>query len=468
MNCPNCGKRPVGILYSYRFNGVNFKDRMNGYLRCQHCGTLLREPTGSWNSPTYEKGYWWRIIPLLVVFHGGLFYAIFLIIHGVISLFFYIGILLILLTTFFVISDEIKVRYWVIQEANREEDQENQKKSAKIGGLGWTIIIGFLAVMLGGLIAIDRFVDTSIFAVWQQIIGMVLFVGITVGGAFGIFLYFSKAEEIKKAYSELEETHKELKKTQDQLVQQEKLASLGQLTAGIAHEIKNPLNFVNNFSDLSLELVKEAREGVDDSEVLDILDNVETNLKKINEHGNRADGIVKSMLQHSRGGDGEMELTDLNGLIEEYVNLAFHGMRASEHPIDVDIKMDLDEEVGEVPLIGEDFSRVIINLCNNAFDAMREKLNSESGIQNSEEYHPKLKIKTQKENDAVTIEVKDNGPGIPEDLRDEIMQPFFTTKEGTEGTGLGLSITNDIIKAHGGSLEIKSEEGVGSKFRVLL
>lgn len=291
------------------------------------------------------------------------------------------------------------------------------------------------------------------------------------------------ARELEEAYEELENTHENLKAAQEQLVQQEKLASLGQLTAGIAHEIKNPLNFVNNFSDLSVDLVEEAREelsAISDqpreesghgagaiAEVLDILDDVEANLKKINEHGNRADGIVKSMLQHSRGGDGKMESTNLNSLVEEYVNLAFHGMRASEQPINVDIKLDLDDEIGTVPMVAEDFSRVIINLCGNAFDAMRNKMDFESGIQDSEEYQPELTIRTYQDDGNVTIEIEDNGPGIPEDVKDKVLQPFFTTKEGKEGTGLGLSITNDIVKAHGGEIKIISNSrGSGTTFQI--
>ncbi len=277
------------------------------------------------------------------------------------------------------------------------------------------------------------------------------------------------ARELEEAYDELETAHEDLKAAQEQLVQQEKLASLGQLTAGIAHEIKNPLNFVNNFSDLSVELVEEAREEIknsessnQNSEVLDLLDDIEMNLKKINEHGDRADGIVKSMLQHSRGGDGEMEPTDLNALIEEYVNLSFHGMRASEHPINVDIELELDENMGEIPLIAEDFSRVIINLCNNAFDAMREKLETE------EHYEPKLSARTKRKDDFVVIEIEDNGPGISEDVKDRILQPFYTTKEGAEGTGLGLSITNDIVKAHGGEIQIESEVNQYTRFAITL
>ncbi len=278
-------------------------------------------------------------------------------------------------------------------------------------------------------------------------------------------------DEVAEARDNLEKALHELQETQDQLVQQEKLASLGQLTAGIAHEIKNPLNFVNNFSDLSVELVEEAREEIknsessnQNSEVLNLLDDVEMNLKKINEHGNRADGIVRSMLQHSRGGDGEMESTDLNALVEEYVNLSFHGMRASEHPINVDIELDLGESVGEIPLIAEDFSRVILNLCNNAFDAMREKLSAASD-QPSANYQPTLSVRTKSGNGEIVIEIEDNGPGIPEDIRGDIMQPFFTTKEGTEGTGLGLSITNDIVKAHGGEIHLESDQS-GTKIGI--
>ena len=306
----------------------------------------------------------------------------------------------------------------------------------------------------------------------------------------------ARTADLKESYELLKDSMDKLTAAQDQLVQQEKLASLGQLTAGIAHEIKNPLNFVNNFSEVSLELVEEAREEVksekakvkrqkslrqpaegkdgaagqgDDSELanaqdpsllLEILDDIEANLRKIHEHGSRADGIVKSMLQHSRGGDGKMEPTPLNPIIKEYVNLAFHGMRAGKDPINVDIQMNLDKSIGEVPLIAEDFSRVILNLVNNAFDAMREKI-----IQN---YSPKLTVRTKSEDDNIIIEIEDNGPGIPDEIKDKILQPFFTTKKGTQGTGLGLSITNDIIKAHGGELTIESEKDEFSIFRISL
>jgi signal transduction histidine kinase/ketosteroid isomerase-like protein len=316
--------------------------------------------------------------------------------------------------------------------------------------------------------------------------------------------------KLEKAKADIEEALAELKATQSQLVQQEKLASLGQLTAGIAHEIKNPLNFVNNFSDVSLELVEEARMelsafsrqllagneldskkspfegGSERSEqgddaisakvettdlILDILDDIEANLRKIHEHGSRADGIVKSMLQHSRGGTGRKEPINLNGLIKEYVNLAYHGMRAGKEPISVDIELNLDENVGEVPLIAEDFSRVILNICNNAFDAMKDKLTADSqqlSENHDQKYEPKLKVRTLQSDNIVTIEIEDNGPGIPDEIKEKILLPFFTTKKGTQGTGLGLSITNDIVKAHGGVIEIESTPETNTAFRIIL
>ncbi len=313
-----------------------------------------------------------------------------------------------------------------------------------------------------------------------------------------------QVKEIEKAYRKLEVAHENLKAAQTQLVQQEKLASLGQLTAGIAHEIKNPLNFVTNFSDVSEELMSELitvlKSGdVDEASV--IAADIRNNLRKIHEHGSRADSIVKSMLQHSRGGSGKVEPADLNAVIREYVNLAYHGMRAGKDPINVDIDLQLDDGIGKVPLIVEDFSRVILNLCNNAFDAMREelkveslklkveslKLKVESDSRRGEEpiseepiseeprsevprsevprsekaragaYSPKLTVRSRSIDGSVVMEIEDNGPGIPDEIRDKILQPFFTTKKGKEGTGLGLSITNDIVKAHGGKIGIESQ-----------
>jgi len=294
--------------------------------------------------------------------------------------------------------------------------------------------------------------------------------------------YSSEMETlVSERTTQLQQSLDTLKSTQSQLIQQEKLASLGQLTAGIAHEIKNPLNFVNNFSEVSRELIAEikeergkSQEERDETLVNEILDDIQSNLEKIHEHGSRANGIVSSMLQHSRGGSGKLDPTDLNVLIKEYVNLSFHGMRAGKNPIDVEIAFELDPEIKEVPLIKEDFIRVIINLCNNAFDAMRGKVyQTEDGRRKTEDnssiaiYDPRLKVTTSLEKGQVQIALQDNGPGIPDEIKDKILQPFFTTKKGTEGTGLGLSISNDIIKAHGGSLAIESGTN-GSIFTIII
>lgn len=277
--------------------------------------------------------------------------------------------------------------------------------------------------------------------------------------------------KVTQKTAELEESLENLKSTQEQLVVQEKLAALGQLAAGIAHEIKNPMNFVNNFSEISLEYIDEINELVDKlpkdentHEIKELLSDVGENLKKIHRHGTRADSIVKSMLLHSRGGSGELEPTDLNELIREYVNLAFHGMRAGKNPINVKIDYRLGDEVGIIPIYPEDFSRVVLNLCKNAFDAMRDKINaSENGS-----YLPAISISSAAENGVITVVVEDNGPGVSEELRKKLFEPFFTTKKGTEGTGLGLSITHDIIKNHKGQISVESEPGVFTRFIIEL
>jgi signal transduction histidine kinase len=279
----------------------------------------------------------------------------------------------------------------------------------------------------------------------------------------------SRERELAQA-KEIEVAYENLKATQEQLIQQEKLASLGQLTAGIAHEIKNPLNFVNNFSELSIEYVDEIKESVnklqqDDTteDIKSLLEDVKGNLTKILQHGSRADGIVRSMLMHSRGGKGIKEPTDLNELIKEYVNLAFHGMRANKNPINVDIKVELEEGLPKVMLNPEDFSRVILNLCKNAFDAMRDKIELKG-----KDYLPRLLVSTKNQKDTVMVVVEDNGPGVADNIKDKLMMPFFTTKKGTEGTGLGLSITHDIVKDHDGILEIDSVVGEYTRFIILM
>lgn len=285
-------------------------------------------------------------------------------------------------------------------------------------------------------------------------------------------LYIGLEDMVRARTSELRQSLQNLEAAQKQLVQQEKLASLGQLTAGIAHEIKNPLNFVNNFSSVSIELVDEAIVEAKNLEQRTIADEIEAiltdlkaNLTKIYDHGTRADRIVKSMLMHSRGGSGKLEPTALNSLIREYANLSYHGMRASKNSFNADVDLDLDETITEVPLIAEDFSRVLLNLCNNAFDAMREKSKDSAS---NETYKPRLRVESKQTTGEVIISIEDNGPGIPDDIKDKVLQPFFTTKKGTQGTGLGLSITNDIVLAHGGRIEIDSQPGEGTTFRIHL
>lgn len=279
--------------------------------------------------------------------------------------------------------------------------------------------------------------------------------------------------KLEQAKSEVEQAMNELKSTQSQLIQREKLASLGQLTAGIAHEIKNPLNFVNNFSEVSIEMIEESLKEIekpkerDETLIRETLKEIKSNLVKVLEHGTRANNIVSSMLQHSRGGSGKMELTGLNALVREYVDLSYQGMRAGKNPINVELLFDLDDRIGEIELIGEDFSRVVINLCHNAFDAMREKVlktqetrhMKQDEDSDNDQYNPKMQVSTILEDGRVRICFKDNGTGIPDEIKDKILQPFFTTKKGTGGTGLGLSITNDIVKAHGGILEFQSKPG---------
>ena len=283
---------------------------------------------------------------------------------------------------------------------------------------------------------------------------------------------FNKLEQAK---TKVENALSSLESAQKQLVQQEKLASLGQLTAGIAHEIKNPLNFINNFSDLSVDLVNEIREELRSAsagnelrqeDIQDILNDLETNLKTIYKHGSRTDTIVKSMLEHSRGGSGVMEPNNVNELLTEFGNLSYHGMRAGKEPMQVEMVYELDDTIEDIPIVAEDFSRVIVNLCYNSFDAMRSKENDMK--EKGEEFDPKLILRTRLRDNNISIEIEDNGSGIPAEIKDKILQPFFTTKKGTAGTGLGLSITNEIISAHGGSLQIDSEKDTFTRFSIVL
>jgi signal transduction histidine kinase len=279
---------------------------------------------------------------------------------------------------------------------------------------------------------------------------------------------------VKKRTFELEQKNKELeiaianlKSTQSQLIHSEKMASLGELTAGIAHEIKNPLNFVNNFSEISSELLDEIKEELeknDKEEVLAILENLKQNLEKINQHGKRADSIVKGMLLHSRGSSGEKTPTDINELLEQYVNLAYHGMRAQDKEFNIKIEREYDKTLEKINVVPQDISRVFLNIINNACYAANEK-KKKSGS----DFSPTLKVSTKNLKDKFEIRIVDNGNGIPSEILDKIFQPFFTTKPTGEGTGLGLSLSYDIItQEHGGTLKLDKEVSDGASFIITL
>ena len=290
----------------------------------------------------------------------------------------------------------------------------------------------------------------------------------------------AQAKEIKKAYGDLEVAHTNLKATQSQLIQSEKMASLGELTAGIAHEIQNPLNFVNNFSEVSNELIDEMNEELqkgDLEEAKAIAGDIKQNLEKINHHGKRADDIVKGMLQHSRSSSGVKEPTDINALADEYLRLAYHGLRARDKSFNAKFETAFEKGIDKVNVIPQDIGRVILNLITNAFYAVNEKSTSinlskeaSAKLEASEaKYEPKVTVSTRKESGKVIVSVQDNGNGIPDSVKKKIFQPFFTTKPTGQGTGLGLSMSYDIVtKGHGGTLEVNSVEGKGSEFIVTL
>ncbi len=283
-------------------------------------------------------------------------------------------------------------------------------------------------------------------------------------------------EELEQKRKAIEETNaaltkslEELKAAQAQLIQAEKMASLGELTAGIAHEIQNPLNFVNNFSELSNELMDEMLEEVakgNYEEAKTIVVDVKQNLEKITHHGKRADGIVKGMLLHSRSSSGQKEETDINALANEYLRLAYHGLRAKDNTFNAKLETEFDSSIGNINIIPQDIGRVMLNLITNAFYAVNEKKTLRQA--QGDNYEPTVKISTKKVNNKIEISVADNGNGIPQNVLDKIFQPFFTTKPTGEGTGLGLSLSYDIIKAHGGELKVETKLYEGSKFIIVL
>jgi signal transduction histidine kinase len=244
------------------------------------------------------------------------------------------------------------------------------------------------------------------------------------------------------------------------------MASLGELTAGIAHEIQNPLNFVNNFSEINKEMIDEAREEMKKGnmeELSTILNDIKENSEKINHHGKRADAIVKGMLQHSRSSSGQKELTDINGLCDEYLRLSYHGLRAKDKSFNATFETDFDKSIGKINIMPQEIGRVVLNLINNAFYAVNEKAK-----QTIPGYEPTVTVNTIKQNGHVVISVNDNGNGIPEAIKEKIFQPFFTTKPTGSGTGLGLSLSYDIVKAHGGEINVESKEGEGTAFMIQL
>ena len=288
-------------------------------------------------------------------------------------------------------------------------------------------------------------------------------------------LVAERTAELSQQKDALEQTLTELKAAQDQLVHAEKMASLGELTAGIAHEIQNPLNFVNNFAELSVELAHELLEELEKPDfdrgfVEELVRDLTQNQEKINHHGKRAANIVSGMLQHARSSTGAKEPTDLNALADEYLRLSYHGLRAKDKSFNANMRTDFDPAVGTVAAVPQDLGRVLLNLINNAFYAVaQKKKNLAAASSGAEAYEPTVAVSTQKRSNTVEIRIRDNGTGIPDSLRAKIFQPFFTTKPTGQGTGLGLSLAYDIVtKGHGGTMDVETQEGEGTVFIIQL
>ena len=309
-------------------------------------------------------------------------------------------------------------------------------------------------------------------------------------------------EELEQKRKAVEDTLAELRSTQAQLIQAEKMASLGELTAGIAHEIQNPLNFVNNFSEISTELIVEMTEEMDKGDIAEaksIASDLKVNIEKIHHHGKRADSIVKGMLQHSRTNPGQKEPADINALADEYLRLSYHGLRARDKSFNAHFETHLDPDLPKVEVIPQDIGRVLLNLINNAFYAVDKRskdltglkedltgfenlsglegtsdqipltgFENLSGLEGTSDQIPTVTVSTRKNGHGIEISVKDNGPGIPEEIRNKIFQPFFTTKPTGQGTGLGLSLSYDIVKAHGGEIELVTSVNGGTEFIIKL
>jgi signal transduction histidine kinase len=280
-------------------------------------------------------------------------------------------------------------------------------------------------------------------------------------------------ESVEDRTRELAKSLEDLRAAQDRMIQTEKLASLGQLTAGIAHEIKNPLNFVNNFSAVSVELIDELRDALGGihldskqrAEISEIANMLQSNLDKVVQHGKRADAIVKNMLLHSRQGSGEHWPVDINALVEESLNLAYYGARAEKQGFNISMERFFDPAAGEVDLFPQEITRVLLNLISNGFYAATKR----KAEANGGDYEPTLAAATKNLGDSVEIRIRDNGTGIPPEVKEKLFNPFFTTKPAGEGTGLGLSISHDIVvKQHGGSIEVDTQPGEFTEFRIVL
>ena len=320
---------------------------------------------------------------------------------------------------------------------------------------------------------------TTIFLIYESSIGplpigynqekqRMFFYSSLVGTNVTIFFILLVYENSKnRALESVQKKNADLISTQSQLIQAEKMASLGELTAGIAHEIQNPLNFVNNFSEVNTELIDEMQLEMDKGNIEDakaISNDIKENELKINHHGKRADAIVKGMLLHSRSNSGIKEPSDINALADEYLRLAYHGLRAKDKSFNANLKTDFDESIGKIDIIPQDLGRVVLNLINNAFYAVSEKKQLPDDT-----YLPTVNLSTKSLNGKIEIKVADNGNGIPQKVLDKIYQPFFTTKPSGQGTGLGLSMSYEIVtKGHGGELKVETEEGAGTTFTIVL
>jgi signal transduction histidine kinase len=367
-------------------------------------------------------------------------------------------------------DNDIKIKQSELEEYKRKIEElqsQNQQEGDSLSAIRNAEIARLIAERektLSQIEALQKEKENNQLRLQQQRTVLFFLISIVLVMLLFIFLVIRQIRAKNKANAKLAKALEELKATQAQLVQQEKLASLGQLTAGIAHEIQNPLNFVNNFADLSLELLEELKEAKTAQEMKDIADDLSKNLSKIHHHGKRADNIVKNMLQHSREGKGEKEPTDINELAKEFVNLAYHGMRAQNKDFNCKINLLLDSSIPAIKIVKQDMGRVLLNMFNNSFYSLSKKISL-----NIQDFIPTLTVTTQQKDHKVSITIQDNGLGMSEEVKQKLFNPFFTTKPTGEGTGLGLSISHDIIvKIHQGNIQVESQEGEFAIFKITL